>query len=221
MFVGHYAVALAAKPLAPKLSLGWTFLAVQFVDILWGPAILLGLEHVRIVPGYLPASNFVFYDFPWTHSLLMALAWSWLVFRFSKSAILGGCVFSHWALDWVVHAHDLPLYRGEPLVGLGLWHYRTGTYVVEAAMLVVGLSIYLRWTRPRTTAGRFAMPLYVVLLLGVNAANLYGPSPESVKAAAIAGEGLFLVCAVIAWRLDKMREPLPEEPPVRLGIAEG
>jgi hypothetical protein len=220
MFVGHYAVALAAKPLTPKISLGWTFLAVQFLDILWGPAILFGIEHARIVPGYLPASNFVFYDFPWTHSLLMAMGWSWLVFRISKSAILGGCVFSHWALDWVAHAHDLPLYRGGPVVGLGLWHFRTGTYVVEAAMLLLGLWIYLRWTRPAIPAGRFAMPAFAALLLAVNAANLYGPSPSSIKGAAIAGEAAFLVIAGIAWRLDRMREPLPEEPPVKLGLTE-
>lgn len=221
MFVGHYAVALAAKPLAPRISLGWTFLAVQFLDILWGPAVLLGIEHVRIVPGYLPASNFVFYDFPWTHSLLMALAWSWLVFRVSKSAILGACVFSHWALDWAAHAHDLPLYRGGPVVGLGLWHYRTGTYVVEAAMLAAGLLIYWRSTRPRTPGGRFGMPVFAAVLLAVNAANLYGPPPAGVRGAAIAGEAAFLAFGGIAWWLDKMREPPPEEPPVRLGIAEG
>jgi hypothetical protein len=221
MFVGHYAIALAAKPLAPRISLGWTFLAVQLLDILWAPAILLGLEHARIVPGYLPASNFVFSDYPWTHSLLMAMAWSWLVFRFSKSAILGGCVFSHWALDWIVHTPDLPLFRGGPVVGLGLWHYRAGTLIVETAMLLAGLYAYMRWTRPRTPAGRFAMPLYAGVLLVVNALNLYGPPPSSMRVVAIEGELLFLALAAIAWRLDRMREALPEEPPVRLGITEG
>jgi hypothetical protein len=221
MFVGHYAVALAAKPMAPKTSLGWTFLAVQLLDVLWAPAILLGLEHARIVPGYLPASSFVFTDFPWTHSLLMALAWGWLVFRLSKSAVVGACVFSHWVLDWVAHVPDLPLYRGGPLVGLGLWRFRTGTFVVEASMLLVGLWIYRRATVPRTGSGRWAMPVFVAVLIAMNAANLYGPEPNphaSVAAMAIVGEVLFFVLAGVAWWLDRMREPRPEEPPVKLGI---
>ena len=29
MFIGHYGVSLAAKRWAPRLSLGWLFLAVQ------------------------------------------------------------------------------------------------------------------------------------------------------------------------------------------------
>ena len=41
MFIGHYAVALAAKRWAPGTSLATTFLAVQFLDVLWAPAILL------------------------------------------------------------------------------------------------------------------------------------------------------------------------------------
>ncbi len=35
MFVGHYAASLALKRVEPKASLGWLFLAVQFVDILF------------------------------------------------------------------------------------------------------------------------------------------------------------------------------------------
>src|ERR1700704_773658 len=111
MFVGHYAVALAAKRIAPRTSMGALFLAVQFLDILWAPAILLGIEHAQIVPGRLPASSLVFTYYPWTHGLLMALGWAWLTFRLSKNVTLGVLVFSHWLLDFIVHTPDLPLYR--------------------------------------------------------------------------------------------------------------
>ncbi len=33
MFIGHYAVALAAKKVAPQVSLGTVFLSTQFVDL--------------------------------------------------------------------------------------------------------------------------------------------------------------------------------------------
>ena len=35
MFLGHYALALGAKRLAPSVSLGTLFLACQFADLLW------------------------------------------------------------------------------------------------------------------------------------------------------------------------------------------
>ncbi len=218
MFVGHYAVALAAKRFSQKTSLGWTFLAVQFLDVLWVPAILLGIEHARVLPGFLPASPLVLYDMPWTHSLLMAIAWSWLAFRIFKSLVIGGCVFSHWALDYVAHVHDLPLFRGGPLVGLGLWRYRHATFVVEALLLLAGLLIYLQSTRPKTKTGDFAMPAFVVLLIVLNAYNLYGPAPRNIQMLAISGEIAYLVLAAVAAAFDRLRQPPPPEPLVRLDL---
>jgi hypothetical protein len=220
MFVGHYGIALAAKRLSPRTSLGWTFLAVQFLDLLWPVAIVLGIEHARVIPDLLPASSIRFTDFPWTHSLVMAVAWSWLVFRFSKSAVLGGCVFSHWVLDWVVHVRDLPLYRGGPEVGLGLWNYRAGTLIAESLILIIGLWVYLRATRPRNTAGKYAMIVYVALLIAIDVPNIYVPPATGgpVGKEVILAEVVFGAFAGIAYWLDRMREPLPEEEPVRLNI---
>jgi hypothetical protein len=62
VFIGHYAVGLAAKRLAPRVSLGTLFLSVQFVDLLWPIFLLLGLEHVRIDPGNTVFAPFNFYD---------------------------------------------------------------------------------------------------------------------------------------------------------------
>jgi hypothetical protein len=51
MFIGHFGVGFAAKSVAPKASLGALFLAAQFLDLLWPTFLLLGIEHVRVVPG--------------------------------------------------------------------------------------------------------------------------------------------------------------------------
>ena len=51
MFIGHFAVGLAAKKAAPQVSLGTFVLAVQFLDLLWPVLLLLGVEHVRYTPG--------------------------------------------------------------------------------------------------------------------------------------------------------------------------
>jgi hypothetical protein len=219
MFVGHYGVALAAKRFAPNVSLGWTFLAVQALDVLWAPAILLGLEHARVVPGYLPASSLELYDMPWTHSLIMALAWSWLVFRVWKSAVLAFCVFSHWLLDLIAHAPDLPVLRGGPCLGFGLWRSVPATIITETVFLMIGLFVYMRFTRPRSPAGKFAMPAYVAVLLAVGIAGILVPPPPNIKMVAIFAEAAYLVFALIAAWVDKFREPIREEA-IRLSITE-
>ena len=74
MFLGHYGVALALKRKEPTVSLGTLFIACQLVDILWGAFLVLGWEHVRILPDDNPLLTFQFYDYPITHSLVGALA---------------------------------------------------------------------------------------------------------------------------------------------------
>jgi hypothetical protein len=51
MFIGHFGVGLAAKSVAPRVSLGALFLAAQLLDLLCATFLLLGVERVRIVPA--------------------------------------------------------------------------------------------------------------------------------------------------------------------------
>ena len=78
MFIGHFAVALAAKKAAPKISLGTLFFSVSLVDLLWPFFLLFDLEHVRISPGITVVTPLDFYDYPITHSLVTSLGWSLL-----------------------------------------------------------------------------------------------------------------------------------------------
>ena len=52
MFVGHYGVSFAAKGIDGSVPLWVLFLAVQLLDVVWAPLVLLGVEKVRIVPGF-------------------------------------------------------------------------------------------------------------------------------------------------------------------------
>ena len=76
MFIGHFGVGFAAKPLAPRLSLGTLFLAAQFVDLLWPTLLLLGIERVEIVPGITRVTPLDFVHYPYSHSLVWVLGWS-------------------------------------------------------------------------------------------------------------------------------------------------
>jgi hypothetical protein len=129
---------------------------VQFVDVLWAPFVLLGVEKVRIVPHFTASNALDLY-----YSLLTALGWSvlmgalyhvWMRPVQQRAAVLVGlAVFSHWILDFIVHVPDLPLYGNSAKVGLGLWSARALTFSLECAVLLAGMWLYLRDRRARTT----------------------------------------------------------------------
>src|SRR5258706_3184195 len=121
MFVGHYGVSFAVKSVDRKVLLWLLLLAVQFVDLLWGIFVLIGVEKVRIVPGITASSPLDLYYMPYTHSLIGSIVWSVLaalVWKISsragvsrKSSIyLGIAVFSHWIFDLLVHRPALAFY---------------------------------------------------------------------------------------------------------------
>lgn len=120
MFVGHYGVSFATKSRDASIPLWVLFVAVQFLDVLWAPLVILGIEKVRIVPGVTASNPLDLYYMPYTHSLVSALVWSGLAAaayrllarptRGRTALLLGLAVFSHWIFDLVVHRPDLPLY---------------------------------------------------------------------------------------------------------------
>ncbi|HEX9108226.1 MAG TPA: hypothetical protein VF832_13380, partial [Longimicrobiales bacterium] len=163
MFLGHYAVAFAAKRAAPRTSLGLLVLAGEWLDEIWPIFLLLGWERVRIVPGLMAASPLDLEHYPISHSLLVVLGWSVLVGglyfaarRYGRGAwVVGLAVLSHWVLDFVSHRPDLPLWPGGPRVGLGLWNSVPATLLVELALFVTGVVLYFR-TRLLVSLGRLS-----------------------------------------------------------------
>src|ERR1700758_2490694 len=111
MFIGHFAVAFAAKRAAPRASLAATFAAAQLADILWPVFLLLGWERVAIQPSADPFLNLAFTSYPWSHSLVMDAVWglafglvAYALLRDRRAAVvLGLLVVSHWVLDVAVH----------------------------------------------------------------------------------------------------------------------
>lgn len=75
MFLGHFAVALAAKKAAPAVSLGMLFLAAQLADLVWPLLVLAGIEAVAIQPGITAVTPLDFVHYPWSHSAAALAAW--------------------------------------------------------------------------------------------------------------------------------------------------
>jgi len=216
MFIGHYALALAAKRAAPRTSLGTLFLAVQLADMLWPVFLILGLEQAHLVPGPNPFLILWLDSIPISHSLLTLIAWGVLfaaVYRmrtgYGKGAIVVAlAVVSHWVLDVVTHRPDMPLYPGGPKLGLGLWNSVAGTVIIEVVMFAAGTWIYLRTTRARDAVGRYGLGALLTLLGLSYGGSLLGGAPPSMRAIEIGGiifGWLFVVWA--AWG-DKHRETI-------------
>jgi membrane-bound metal-dependent hydrolase YbcI (DUF457 family) len=214
LFIGHFAVGFAAKKFAPRISLAPLLAAPLFLDMLWPIFLLLGWEQVRIVPGNTRFTPLDLYDYPWSHSLLMACVWAtafallyFAVARYRPGAMaiwLG--VVSHWVLDWVTHRPDMPLYPGGgPKLGLGLWNSIAGTMAVELLMLAIGVRLYVSATRARDRIGKYAFALYVVLLLALYVGDRFNPPPASPGEVARTGVVAEVVLLVWAWWFDHHR----------------
>ncbi len=209
MFVGHYGVSFAAKKLEPELPLWLLFIAVQLLDVLWAPFVLLGIEKVRIVPGFTATNPLDLYYMPYTHGLVAALGWSVvaaLAYRFlargasrRAATIIGIAVFSHWVLDFLVHGPDLPLYDNTAKVGLGLWNLPALALGLEAASLFGGMWLYLRLGPVRRTA----FLVFGVIMLAIQVYVFFGPPPSSANAAAATAIVAYALFAFIIRVLER------------------
>lgn len=220
MFLAHYGVAMAAKGVSRKESLGATVLAAQWLDLLWPIFLLLGVESVRIVPGLMQASALDFVHYPFTHSLLAVAGWAVAIGsiyfvttrRLRGAALMGGLVLSHWVLDLPVHRPDLPLWPGSGIrVGLGLWHSVAVTLVLEFGFLALGLIVYSRVTRPRDRIGRWGLWTMMLVLVAFFLSSFAGP-PPSESALAFGGLVLWIFVPWGYW-IDRHRtvEPAHEQ----------
>ncbi len=192
MFVGHLSVALVAKRSAPGVSLGWFVAGVLTLDLVWRILLLAGVAQVRIVPGATAVTPLVFDSCPWSHSLVMAILWGLLLACAARlarvpisTALIVGLVVSHWLLDFASHSPDMPLWPGRsPRLGLGLWNSVPGTLVVEGAMWIAGITLYLRGRTDRPWSRRVAFWSLIVLCTGIWASGPWAPPPPSPAAIA-------------------------------------
>ncbi|MBV8502592.1 MAG: hypothetical protein JO006_12840 [Paucibacter sp.] len=219
MFVGHYGPALATRAMRRPPSLAAAFVAVQWMDFVWAALILAGVEHGRVVPHVMAMSNLVLYDMPYDHSLPGALVLSAigaLIYRtldrrsgWASAIAIAALVFSHWVLDYLVHAPDLLLYPAGIKVGLGWWDSPALAIGSELGVLVVGFAIYVWRTVPRNQAGRIAPWVTAAVMLGALAFDKLGPPPPDIKSEAAMALISYVAFAALGHWLDTVREKVP------------
>ncbi|MGH7631934.1 MAG: metal-dependent hydrolase [Gemmatimonadales bacterium] len=193
MFVGHLALALVGKRADPSVSLGWFMAAVTMLDLLWPVFLLLGVEQVRIVPGATAFTPLVFDSYPWSHSLSMALVWGavlaglarWRGIAPGTASLLAALVASHWLLDFITHAPDMPLWPGQsPRWGLVLWNSIAGTLIIEGALWAAAIALYLRRRRATRWIGRVAFWSFVVICTAMWVSGPWSATPPDPRALA-------------------------------------
>lgn len=210
MFVGHYGVSFAAKPAGPRVPLWVWFIAVQWLDVVWSVLVLLGIEKLRIVPGFTQANTLDLYYMPYTHglpgSIALSLVFGGIVALFmradrARTALLAAAAaFSHWILDLIVHRPDLPLYDNTAKVGFGLWQHVALSFPLELIVLGLGAWFYARVTtfkRPAVFWG------FVAFLAALQIYANFGPPPTSTDAMAIMALAFYVVLALGAAGVER------------------
>jgi len=214
MFIGHYAVGLAAKRLESGLSLPALLAAPQVLDLLWPIFVLSGVERVEVAPGDTAFTPLHFVSYPWSHSLVMSIVWGFAFGAIVRvrgaslrgAGIVAALVVSHWVLDVASHRADLPLWPGGgPILGLGLWRSVPATLVVEIAMYAAGVALYARATRSKDRTGTWAFVALVAFLFVAYIANVLGPPPPSAMAVAASALALWLIPLWAMW-IERHRE---------------
>lgn len=211
MFLGHYAIGMAAKKVAPQINLGLLTGAAVGLDLIWPFFVLGGIEWFEITPGITAVNPLEFSHYPWSHSLVAALCWSLLLFLATHigfrwpvrvAMIPAALVASHWFLDLIVHRPDLPLWPSGPVMGFGIWNAVTLTIILELAFLGAGLWIYLRARPPQTLLQKISLAALLVTLVVLYAGSVWGPAPPSMQVVAISalGQWLFVTWAGLSDR---------------------
>ncbi len=212
MFLGHFGLGFAGKRIAPAVSLGTLFLAVQWADLLFFILALLGVEHFRIAPGITRVTPVDFFDYPISHSLAWLIVWGIVVgglyFAVRKSRLgallLAAGVVSHWFLDAFVHRPDMPVLPAGPKVGLGLWNHPAVTVVAEALVFGWGIAVYRKATRATDRTGRWAFWALIVFLAATWVGSIVGPPPPSERAMEWTGIAMWLFVPW-GWWIDRHR----------------
>ena len=156
MVAGHFGLAAAVKAKQPQVPLWSLMLATAWLDVLFVPLYIAGIERIEPAPGtggtgY--GEGVIYADY--THSLVGALALGLLFGLIAAvpwgrrtGVVLGAVVFSHWVLDLLVHRGDMPILPGNlgdlPRLGFGLWQIPLASAAAELALVAIGTVLYGR-----------------------------------------------------------------------------
>jgi hypothetical protein len=163
MIAGHFGFAAMVKSREPQCPLWALMLATAWLDVVFVPLYLAGVETLEPVAGASGGYGGAIIHADYTHSLVGALVLSAvfggagaLAWGRRNGVVLALVAFSHWILDLVVHRGDMPLLPGNlgglPKLGFGLWRIPAAAMSIELALVVGGAWLYWRAARAAAAA---------------------------------------------------------------------
>src|SRR3972149_461657 len=167
--INHASAALLFKKKYPAINLIWLLLSVQLVEYFWVFFNYFGLEITTTESTVKYVGDIHLAYMPFSHSLLTSVILSlaaYFVIRFflkntKLAVIIALAIASHFILDLIVHAQDLPLWYFttypmfgtnlypalpyvafliESLFGIFCWWYYKGSKPLLIAIIVFNLS---------------------------------------------------------------------------------
>jgi len=220
MFAGHIGAALAVGRAERGVNVGVFIAAALLLDVLLWLFVLLGWESVTI-PADFARTHQPEFAFPYSHGLFASAVWSALagslafflcrrhLARWRIAALVAVAVLSHWALDALVHRPELPLLGARSrLVGLALWDNMALALILEAALVSLGLYLFIRGARVGRNKSIALVVLSIVVMAFTAVGMTMAPAPPSAKAMAASSLGtLAVVCALAYWFGRLPRQP--------------
>jgi hypothetical protein len=218
LFAGHIGAALAIGRAERRINIGIFVFAAVLLDLVLWLFILLGWESVTITADFAKSHQPEFV-FPYSHGLIAGVGWSGVAaaatFLFRPrlkeatpraAALVAAAVFSHWLLDALVHAPEMPLAgAGSMKIGLGLWNTMPAALALEAFIVVAGLFLFLSGAG-LTRAKKGGLAALCLLVLGFTVAGMtVAPPPPSVVAMAASSLATIILVSALAGWLGKLR----------------
>jgi hypothetical protein len=217
MFTGHIGAALAIGRAERRINIGALVFAALFIDFALWSFVLMGWESVTI-PADFSSTHQPEFVFPYSHSLLAAMAWSALAgavtflwyprlkeAKLRAAAFVALAVFSHWLLDALVHVSGLPLAGiASPKVGLGLWQNMAVALAVEGLITAIGLGLFLDRSGLTLARKLWLTLLSLITLVFTMVGMTVAPPPPSVTAMAASSVVTVLVVSGLAGWIGRL-----------------
>jgi hypothetical protein len=128
--------------------------------------------------------------------------------------VIALAVASHFALDLIVHDHDLPVLGAHGTkLGFGLWQDPGLALTLETCSFAAA-ALFWWWPR-RATPSASRSGVWLLAMTAFAAASYFVPAPPSARLLALTSLALHATCAALAW----WAEGRPAVAPARSGLA--
>lgn len=197
--INHASAALLFKKKYPAVNMLWLLISVQLVEFLWVVFNYAGIELTITEPAVRYVGDIHLIHKPFSHSLLTTVILSTAAFFIirkiydSKSAaVISLAIASHFILDLITHARDLPITYFALFPKVGSTLYVTFPYL--AFVLEFGFGLYCWWY---FKGGRALLVTIIIF----NLANFTLFSPDIIGLEAIFAGRVTLLVTVILFQI--------------------